>query len=218
MTQIPVNATPTILDSLPIQPKLIGISGKAGHGKDTAAKLLPVARVAFADALKRDAFWTLIQAPLSPYLGVFESMDPRPDPITFINNIKHLPVVRAFLQNYGQAMRHAQPDYWIVRLFRNLDPVAFGYAITDVRYPNEADAIKHRGGIVVRVWRPNFDNDLTPEAQAHDSETALDDYPFDAVLVNDGTLDQLREEIRDNFTVQRYLRRETSDGEDLTTA
>ena len=202
-----MNASPQ-----PTQPKLIGLTGKAGHGKDTVASILadewPLLRRAFADELKRDAFWTLVQAPQSPYLRTFESLNPRPDPIAFINNIKHLPVVRAFLQNYGQALKHAQPDYWVMRLFRSLDPVAFGYAVTDVRYANEADAIKHRGGIVVRVVRPNFDNGLSAEAQAHPSETELDDYPWDTVLVNDGTLDQLLEEIRDNFTIQRHLRRD----------
>ena len=202
-----MNASPQ-----PTQSKLIGLTGKAGHGKDTVAKLLPVARVAFADELKRDAFWTLVQAPASPYLEVFESLNPRPDPITFINNIKHIPAVRVFLQSFGQAMRHTQADYWVRRCFRKMEEGVW-YAVTDVRYPNEADAIKLRGGIIVRVFRPDFDNGLTPEAQAHESETALDDYPFDTVLVNDGSLDQLREEIRDNFTIQRHLRR-TVDGDD----
>ena len=198
--------------------KLIGIAGRAGHGKDTVASLIGLPRVAFADALKQDAFWTLITAPESPFLAIFESLNPQPDPLGFINNLKHMPTIRAFLQNYGQAMRAAQPDYWVSRLMRGLDPVAFGYAITDVRYVNEATAIKARGGIIVRVHRHLFDNGLSAEAQAHPSETELDDYPFDTVLVNDGTLDQLAQEIRDNFVIQRHLRRPEDDGEELTTA
>lgn len=188
-------------------PKLIGLTGKAGHGKDTVASLLPMACIAFADELKRDAFWDLIQAPGSPYLEVFESLSPRPNPIEFVNRIKHIPAVRAFLQSYGQAMRQAQPDYWIQRCFRAMEAGAW-YAVTDVRYTNEADAIKLRGGIVVRVLRPNYDNGLSAEAQAHSSETELDDYPWDTVLVNGGNLDQLRQEIRDNFVIQRHLRRD----------
>ncbi len=61
-----------------------------------------------------------------------------------------------------------------------------GWIITDVRFPNEAQAIKDRGGIMVRIDRP--DNPLTPST--HESETALDDWEFDIRVVNNGRLDE----------------------------
>lgn len=76
------------------------------------------------------------------------------------------------------------------------------WIITDVRFPNEAQAIKERGGIVIRVNRP-ADNKITTFMKLqgiglieHPSETALDDYEFDEVIINDGTLEDLKEKVR----------------------
>ena len=43
----------------------------------------------------------------------------------------------------------------------------------------------------VRIIRPNFDNGLTEEQKNHPSETALDGYRPDILVVNDGTLNDL---------------------------
>lgn len=42
--------------------------------------------------------------------------------------------------------------------------------------------------MLVRVERPGFISPLTPEQQAHRSETALDNYPYDFTIVNNGDL------------------------------
>jgi hypothetical protein len=55
--------------------------------------------------------------------------------------------------------------------------------IADVRYPNEADAIKALGGKVYRVER-----DGVGPANAHASENALEGYEFDGTLYNQGTI------------------------------
>lgn len=79
------------------------------------------------------------------------------------------------------------------------------WIITDVRFPNEAKAIKDRGGIIIRVNRdvyiengvgfkfnPLFDN--RPE---HPSETALDEYIFDYVINNNSTINKLIKQVKD---------------------
>lgn len=61
------------------------------------------------------------------------------------------------------------------------------WIITDTRFPNEADAVKSRGGINIRLQRNNdLDNNDT-----HISETALDFYKFDYVVDNNGTIEDL---------------------------
>lgn len=47
------------------------------------------------------------------------------------------------------------------------------WVITDVRFPNEVQAIEKRGGFVIRVTRPELISTDT-----HASETALDDWVF----------------------------------------
>lgn len=66
------------------------------------------------------------------------------------------------------------------------------WLVTDVRFPNEAQAIKERGGLLVRINRG------TPADNQHISETALDDYEgFDIVIDNNGTLDELKEKVKE---------------------
>ena len=63
-------------------------------------------------------------------------------------------------------------------------PVYPNWIITDVRFPNEAKAIKDRGGILIRINRPQ----LIERDFEHLSETALDDYNgFDYVIENNSS-------------------------------
>jgi hypothetical protein len=71
------------------------------------------------------------------------------------------------------------------------------WIFTDCRFPNEAQAIKNRGGIVIRVNRPElpvFDpiGDVPiPIVKKHPSETSLDNWSFDWVIDNNGTMEDL---------------------------
>lgn len=164
---------------------LIGLSGYAGSGKDTAAAMLTGYTVQkFARKLKRIA---------GLMLNVPESFFEDP-----ANKAKYLPdwgmTVREFLQRLGtDAVRDTlHPDAWVVALFADFDP-SDRWVVTDVRFPNEAQAIKDRGGVVVRIKRGSPVN-------AHPSETALDDWPFDHVIDNTGTLDDLKNKLTEWLT------------------
>ncbi len=66
------------------------------------------------------------------------------------------------------------------------------WIITDTRFPNEVQAIKDRGGIVIRVQRVEEIN----SKELHESETALDTYQFDYIIGNYGTLEELVEKVK----------------------
>ena len=103
------------------------------------------------------------------------------------------------------------PDIWVnalmsgykkvMRTNANKQPDLFNYPnwiITDVRFPNEIKAIKDRGGIVIRVNRPleRLGNSKLPKLKhtsvtQHPSETALDDYDFDHIIENNGSIEDL---------------------------
>ena len=83
------------------------------------------------------------------------------------------------------------------------------WIITDMRFPNELQAIKSRGGITIRVEKPlHRCNCTTLEAEdcnrkcsksvnlEHESETALDGAVFDYVIHNDGTIEELIEKVK----------------------
>lgn len=100
------------------------------------------------------------------------------------------------------------PNLWILSTFtqyRSEDR----WIITDVRFPNEAEAIKQRGGTVVRIERPcpecgvvqghKMIPHVNPPSE-HESETALDDYEFEHTIINDGTIAELVDKVDDFFT------------------
>lgn len=70
-------------------------------------------------------------------------------------------------------------------------PLCPNWIITDCRFPNEAQDITDKGGFILKVTRPGEDLTAT-----HASETALDNWSFDEIIVNDGTLDDLKEKVR----------------------
>ena len=183
---------------------IIGISGKAGSGKDTAAKMLEVLYanpdisyedfankryknfadiliVHFADALKETA-QVLFR------IGEWET-NTQEGKKTTINWIGK--TVRELLQGIGQGLRDAiDPNLWIKILFANTEGWT-NYIIADVRYPNEIKAIKERNGILLRIDREGAG------AGNHSSETALDDYKeWDVHIKNNGSIEDLFEAMR----------------------
>jgi hypothetical protein len=71
------------------------------------------------------------------------------------------------------------------------------WIITDTRFPNEAQAIKNAGGIVIRVDRPGY-----KPINDHPSETGLDNWDFDHKIMNGSDLTSLL------FSVGNILRKE----------
>lgn len=65
------------------------------------------------------------------------------------------------------------------------------WIITDTRFPNELKAVEDRGGITIRVNRPNLIENN------HPSETSLDSATFDYVVYNTGTIEDLKEKVKE---------------------
>jgi hypothetical protein len=78
-------------------------------------------------------------------------------------------------------------------LFSDYKPENF-WIITDVRFPNEANAIKKRGGVLIRIDRPGI------ESSNHASETSLDDYSeWDHKILNNGSLKDLEDAVINTY-------------------
>lgn len=95
------------------------------------------------------------------------------------------PEVRRFLQNLGQGCRQVLgEDVWVNLALRNAPERA---VVPDLRYRNEFDAVKAKGGKCIRIDRPGF------SGSGHVSETELADVPddeWDGIVLNDlGILD-----------------------------
>ena len=102
------------------------------------------------------------------------------------DDAKAVPEVRRLLQAMGTELGREtwSQDFWIDRLFAGAR--IYPWVISDVRFPNEAQAIEDRGGEVWRIERPGYG-----PVNDHVSEVALDGWDFDKTIVNDGDLDKL---------------------------
>lgn len=112
--------------------------------------------------------------------------------------------IRQFLQILGsECLRNnLHPNIHVLATFSDYTPsYQWGksdeyelpkWILTDCRFPNEAQAIKDRGGIIIRVNRL-FDDEMgyTAPQHLHPSETSLDNWNFDWVINNDGTIEDL---------------------------
>lgn len=169
----------------------IALVGRAQVGKDTAARHLATAwgynHLAFADALRSMAL------AIDPIVAWGETED-RPIRYSEVVDLygyegaKRSPEVRRFLQVLGTegVRNHLGPDAWVDIALRKADECARAAVFSDARFPNEADAVRQRGGLVIRIIRAD-----APDVPAHASESAMDDYGADALVVNDGSLTAL---------------------------
>jgi ABC-type oligopeptide transport system ATPase subunit len=107
--------------------------------------------------------------------------------------------VREFLQKLGtEAMREGlHTNVWVNALFADYKPPKMSqynpsnWIITDMRFPNEMEAVVEKGGITIRVVRPGT---VTGE---HPSEIALDGHTMHYEIINDGTIEDLVEKVRE---------------------
>ena len=137
----------------------------------------------------------------------YQGLGYKPETITV--NVKTL-TPRLLLQLLGtQCGREIiHPEIWINALFADykvIDGRTFqdpddsninypNWLISDVRFPNEVDAIKQRDGKVIRVNRINhkqyveYEGKMVEAFDVHPSETSLDNYDgFDYVIEATGT-------------------------------
>ena len=210
---------------------LIGISGRINSGKDTVGKILQ------ALAYKGSENFKLTpeeQIKGTVYLNhsyqIKKFADKTTEAFELITGVNYhklsredKEVVRPQYVEFAEKQKEIfDEDVWINALFddyriigdKSYDdkflPVYPNWIITDVRFPNEDQAIKDRGGIVIRVNKDKFSyqSDLPETASPiehaergkelhyHSSETALDDHEFDYVIENNDSIEELVEKVK----------------------
>jgi hypothetical protein len=183
---------------------ILGLSGYARSGKDEAAKGLEFfgwQRVAFADKLREFLYRLDPVVVPAKYVAFSPLEETRIQKVRWVID-KHGwggyketpwgPGIRELLQRLGtECGRELISDtIWIDAALGIGIVEPKNLVVTDCRFPNEAQAIRQRGGFIVRITREGIG-----PANSHPSETALDDWDFDAVLDNDGTIEELHNRI-----------------------
>ena len=171
---------------------IIGISGKARAGKDTLFAIAEkdgYVRLSFAEELKSRVRRDFPFLTLDHTDGALKEV-----PLEMLNG--HTP--RELMIDYGTHLfRKYDTDYWVKATVARLNalPSDAKVMFTDVRFVNEADAIKAAGGKLIRLERhPDRDSMVSNLTKMSTSETALDDYNgFDYVLR--GELNRVRADL-----------------------
>lgn len=104
---------------------------------------------------------------------------------------------RLLLQKIGTDLFRNQlhPNTWVNASFANY--LNNAWIFTDVRFPNELEAIKKRKGVTIRINRGLVERTgKMIQRPEHISETALDDAKFDYVIENNGTIEELIEQVK----------------------
>ena len=165
---------------------LIGLSGYAQSGKDTVAGMLiglyGYENRAFAEPM-RTALYKL--DPIVSEDGM--RLKSVIDEFGWEHAKKHTDT-RRLLQVLGTEIGREMfgEDFWVIQAIKglhSLDDIVF----TDVRFPNEAKAIKEMKGQVWRIKRPGY-----VPVNAHPSESSMDDWGFDYTIDNDSDLESLK--------------------------
>ena len=165
--------------------KVICISGKAQHGKDTTASVLKECLESRGSKVLITHYADLLKYICRTYFDWDGNKDEHG---------------RQILQHVGtDVVRQKSPDYWVDFISNFL--TLFGnewdwILIPDTRFPNEVDVMREKFGAThLRVVRPGFASPLTEEQQNHPSEIALDDYFPDYYIENSGCYEELIETV-----------------------
>jgi hypothetical protein len=168
-------------------------------GKDTACRFLAthlrtvvkaksVEKRAFADKLKQMCF------ELYAWAGLMQGSyyEEHPELKEVVLPLLGLSPRQIWIKFGTLVVREVYPKSWISYLFNNSK--ADYLFLSDMRFPEEADEVRFRGGIVIRILRPSI---------LHTSDLADDpllDYKnWSHTIINDGSLHDFHKKVIDVF-------------------
>lgn len=195
--------------------KLIGVSGKARHGKDTVSNMIQeiVSKEgtrayeirAFGDAVKN------VAAAMTglPHPGNWETTEDKeaflgPEWDTVNEDGETVRMTRRkFLTTLGTdaVTSNLHINAWINMTFRDYDASESTWIVKDVRFFNELKRVRRFEGVTIRVHDPR-----KPSKDMHASETQLDEVSdWDFFIVNDGTFEELETKVRQVLTQLKLI-------------
>lgn len=179
------------------------IIGKSGSGKDTVADYIEdisnYERIAFADPIKKfatalefnydEVYGTQAQkAALNKYWGISFRTFAQRFGTEICRNVLPTVIPDMNLNNRLIWARTAE-----IKFQKNYGRII----ISDGRFLDEAQLVKEYGGTVIKITRDALDNSLSASETKHQSELELDQIEYDYLIKNNGTYDDLYQQVDD---------------------
>jgi hypothetical protein len=180
--EVPVGLS--VVGGSPKNPLVVGITGTAGSGKTTVARIMcdryDFSRVRLAEPIKK----------MARALGLTHDQVDGP--------LKEIPLdelcgktPRYVMQTLGTewGRRTIGEDIWVRVAQKEIGRLVsngVSVVVDDVRFPDEAEMIRKLGGAMVRVENP-----VITQSTAHESERHIFNIEVDYVIVNGGSIADL---------------------------
>ena len=166
--------------------KVIGVCGFKRSGKDTISDYLCEKKrwkkISFADRLKKGCkvLFDLSDRQLNGSEKDKETIDERWEASP-----------REILQFVGTDVfrNKFSTNFWVDSLKYYIDTNPGCYIISDVRFPNEVDFVRHYNGKIIKVDRKRYNSDL------HESEIYIDKLKYDYLIENKEGLFELLDKV-----------------------
>jgi len=176
---------------------IIGISGKIGSGKSHTARYIKNNLLEYN--FKKKSYGYDVKKLVSILTGInMKTILSRRAKSIYLPEWD-MTLGEMFQKVGTDCMRNnLHPETWILSMFSRYTEEQ-NWVIDDVRFPNEANAIKERGGIIIRLeGDPKGVRKNDKRDPNHPSETSLDNYTRFDILFNseEDSLDDLIEQIK----------------------
>lgn len=173
---------------------IVGLCGYARSGKNTLANLIDrhynTQQIAFADALRNVLYAT---DPMLHEDGTRVSDAVEEFGYDGVKETKYGQEFRRLLQNLGtQGVRDNISDTAWVDIVLNKISAGGDWTVTDCRFPNEVEAVRNAGGILLWVSRPG----VAP-ANSHASENIVSSEDCDYIVYNHGTESDMMRQVKE---------------------
>jgi hypothetical protein len=167
---------------------IVGLAGRKRVGKDSVANIL-INKYGY----RNDSFANPIRkfiALLTNSVNADETYQldaDKEEPIEWLGGISKRYMMQTLGTEWGRDLVH--PEIWINALWRRVDVknASVPLVISDIRYEDEAQSVREKGGWVVHVCRPGL-----PQTDMHETESNLYIKKTDGIVYNDGDISALR--------------------------